>query len=379
MRTVSTDEAYSPKRYSRIEFLASAAALAGGVIVGGCGSSSTSGSSSTASAAAQSHSGARRIGLPQLESLDFFTQFWADMKAAAQKGDEFTIINANGDQGVMITDTQSMIAQGFNALMINGETASGWDPVLKTGLAKKMVIMNHSAFPLTNVTQNIIVAHYAAGYQTGLAAAKWITKKTGTVEIATIGARSDPYISTRATGFTAAIKAAAPNGKVVANLANDNITPESAANLTQDALQNHPQLAVIFGLTDPVAQGAIVALTAAHKTDRSQFFLCNVDGQPVVLQEMLKPTALQATASMYYRYSATQSQRDIDAVLNGKSVAPTRYLYPRMVTPANVHEALAELNSPLSPANAGLYKTLMKYSSTRLNASSKPAQTVNPS
>jgi ribose transport system substrate-binding protein len=318
-----------------------------------------------------------RIALTEPVSLTFFDEFFHDIRLAASKDDSFTIINGNGDQGVLITDVQSAIALGFNGILINGITASGWG-VLQSALDKHIVVTNHSAFPLTYVSQNIIVAHYAAGYMVGQLAAKWVSSKKGTIEVATVGARSDPYIATRGIAFVDALTKYAPNAKVVTRLSSDNITAETAASLVADALEAFPGISAMFALTDPACQGAIVALKEAGRTNKKEFLLCEVDGASNILEAMLQDTALQISASMYYAYSAVQEQWDMEKLLHGEKVPPTRYLLPRMVTPSTVNQALNELNNPLSPANAHLYKSLMIYSNTPLVTGAPPSHSFRP-
>jgi ribose transport system substrate-binding protein len=208
----------------------------------------------------------------------------------------------------------------------------------------------------------VVLDQHASGYEVGRLAAKWINDKFGgKAEVAYLSNRADPQLQLRSQGEKDAIKELAPNATVVGEVEANTIElgSKGAANL----LQAHPDLKVLLAFSDDGGLGAYQALTEAGKKDPNQFFLGSADGTQLAFEKIAEGGIYQCTWSYLFPFSAVQWMRDMEKVLRGEKVPPTRTQLGRIVTKDNLQEVQLMVKDPLAPEVQKFYSdpNVMRY------------------
>ena len=128
-------------------------------------------------------------------------------------------------------------------------------------------------------------------YNGGAKIADWVNEKTGGEAVVAIieGLPSD-YTTQRMGGFVDRCAEAYPDITVVASQPGDWVR-EKGMNAAMDMIQAHPEISVIYGLSDEMALGAVQACKQLNRTD----IICvGLDGNPNAF-ESVKAGELTAT------------------------------------------------------------------------------------
>ena len=166
---------------------------------------------------------------------------------------------SEGDQLGQLSIAETMIEQGYKALLFSPQTDANLMPAMEAATAK--------GIPVINVNDAVIptVAHYVGNVQkdNGVRVAKWfIEHKPQGGKVAVIQGQPGVFAAgQRTAGFTETI-AADPKFSVVASVP-ANWSREMAFNATQTILQQHPDLVGIYANNDGMALGVVEAVKAA--------------------------------------------------------------------------------------------------------------------
>jgi ribose transport system substrate-binding protein len=185
---------------------------------------------------------------------------------------------------------EDLITQKVDGIMvcaINQEAIS-------TGVRKA----NDAGIPVvffnTNVDLRNAVVYAISGYDQyngGGKLADWVNKKTnGNAKVAIIEGLPSDYTTLRMGGFVDRCKEKYPGIQLVASQAGD-WEREKGMNAATNMLQAHPEVTVIYGLSDEMALGAYQAKKQASRDD---IIVIGLDGNPNAL-ESVKNGELDAT------------------------------------------------------------------------------------
>ena len=132
--------------------------------------------------------------------------------------------------------------------------------------------------------------------------------------------------------------------------------PDKSAAAAQDLLNAHPEINMLFCYNDDTAAAVATALAQQGISDPTQFWIGGVDGNNSALKNIASGTSTeQATAAFLFGYSAAALQSDVEKILSGQSVPPTRALL-QLATNANVETIMAQSNGALDPQYRSLYR-----------------------
>jgi D-allose transport system substrate-binding protein len=137
----------------------------------------------------------------------------------------------------------------------------------------------------------------------------------------------------RARGFANELKTAAPGLAIVASLPGD-WDRQKAANITNDTLQRHPDLAAIFCANDGMALGAVEAARAAGK---DKLIVVGVDGNSDAVKSILAGRLNASVAQLPYLVGK-QAVETMKKVLAGEKAPEFTYV-PTLVLTKEVLEA----------------------------------------
>jgi ribose transport system substrate-binding protein len=128
-------------------------------------------------------------------------------------------------------------------------------------------------------------------YNGGGKIADWVNAQTnGQAKVAIIEGLPSDYTTQRMGGFIDRCKEAYPGIEVVATQPGDWVR-ELGMNAAMDMLQAHPEITVIYGLSDEMALGAVQAI---KQLGRDDIIVVGLDGNPNAF-ESVKAGELTAT------------------------------------------------------------------------------------
>jgi len=308
---------------------------------------------------------AKRVGISLQIGVEILYEFVNDMKVEAEKPENkihLVTVNADGDSIKQYSDIEGFIAQRYDGIFIFATEPDGLIEMVADARRNGIVMMNHSATPVTGCTQNVVLQQYETGYQLGQHAAEWVHKNfSGQVEVGVLSNRTDRFLQRRTDGVIAGLKETAPDAKIVGEVEAHTVQlgTDGAANL----LQAHPAIKMLLSFSDDAGFGAYTAATEAGHTDPDKFYVGSLDGTQLVCEKITEGGIYHATWSYLFPYSATQWMRDMITCLRGKTVPPSRVVTGRLVHQENIEQFEKMIRNPQAPENQHLYDdpTVMHY------------------
>lgn len=192
-------------------------------------------------------------------------------KNAAQKYGvtvEYQAAANEDDQLGQLSIAETMIAQGFNGLLVSPQTDINLEPALQTATNKQIPVVNVNDAVMPNAP------HYVGNVQkdNGVRVAKWFIQnrpqggKLAVIEgqpgVYAAGQRTRGFKETIATHDTFTIVASVPA----------NWSREQAYNAASTILQQHPDLVGFYANNDTMALGVVEAVRAQNKADQVAVF-----------------------------------------------------------------------------------------------------------
>ena len=171
-----------------------------------------------------------------------------------------------GDQLGQLSIAETLITQGFNALLLSPQTDANLLPAYEAAIAQGV--------PVLNVNDAVIplVANYVGNVQkdNGVRVAQWFIDNTSGGKVAVIEGQPGVFAAgQRTAGFTETAEAGGLD--VVASVP-ANWSREQAFNAAATILQQHPDLIGFYANNDGMALGVMEAVKAAGKQDQTAVF-----------------------------------------------------------------------------------------------------------
>lgn len=172
------------------------------------------------------------------------------------------------DQLGQLSIAETLIAQGFNALLVSPQTDANLQPAYETAKKKGVVVVNVNDAVMPNA------AYYVGNVQkdNGVRVAKWfIEHHPEGGKVAVIEGQPGVYAAGQRTkGFKETIEAAGKFNLVASVPAN--WSREKAFNAASTILQQHPDLVGFYANNDGMALGVVEAVRSQKKSDQVAVF-----------------------------------------------------------------------------------------------------------
>lgn len=258
---------------------------------GGGGTTQTSSASAKSESASVSTSSDSQTTDNSDIRLCFLAQanntFWAALTEnavakAKELGVQMDTFNANNEVNEQITQLESAISSGYDAIIIGAVDSAGLKETCKQTLDAGIPLVTCN-LKVDDETYDVYVGSedYDAGYIMG----EWIAEKTGGK--CKVGLLYVPIGCSAEIGRTAGLKAALfdkyEDAVIVAEDDGQAMIDEGMR-ITEDWLQAHPEIEVIAAENDQMALGALQACKAAGRDD---IIICGVDADPEAVQAVV--------------------------------------------------------------------------------------------
>ena len=194
------------------------------------------------------------------------------------------------DYATQTSMMEDLITQGVKGIAVCGINLEALKPAIKKA--------NEAGIPVVmfnTITELDGVDVYAYSgynqYNGGGKIADWVNEKmNGEANVAIIEGLPTDYTTQRMGGFVDKCKEAYPGIEVVATQPGDWVR-EKGMNAAMDMIQAHPEINVIYGLSDEMALGAV---QACKQLNREDIICVGLDGNPNAF-ESVKAGELTAT------------------------------------------------------------------------------------
>ncbi|MEV7866560.1 sugar ABC transporter substrate-binding protein [Streptomyces sp. NPDC088124] len=249
---------------------------------------------------------------------DFFNQIKTSVEAEAKKkGVKVIVADARGDAATQVNQIQDFISRQVSAIVYipAGATAAGV-PV-KAAERAKIPVITVDRNPADAPGKSFIATDSVAAAKT---LGEWVIKqKDGKGQLAVLQGQigTTPQVD-RQKGFGQAL-AEAPGIKVVSQQPAD-WAQDKAYTVSQDMLQAHPGIDILWGQADAMALGAAQAVKSA---DGKKRLIVGFDGDVAGLKAVRNGT-IDATMVQQTQKMGRMSVDTALDVINGKKVPATQ-------------------------------------------------------
>jgi ribose transport system substrate-binding protein len=282
---------------------------------------------------------ARKIGLAVANlQANFFNQIKQSVEAYGQsKGLTVITVDARGDAATQVSQIQDLIAQNIDALI--------YIPAGATAAAVPVKAARAANIPVINVDR---VAEGAPGdtfiATDSVASASEVCRHLATLAggkgelIVLHGQKGTTPEVDRTKGCAEGIKAF-PGVTLVGELWSEGWHQDEGFTLTQDLLQTHSGINLIFGQADALALGAAQAVKVAHPAQR--VWIGGFDGDTAALTA-IRDGVFDVTATQQTQKMGRMAVDAAIALVKGEHVPPTQMLSATLTTKENVTPFIAE-------------------------------------
>ncbi len=264
----------------------------------------------------------------------FFVGLQKGVKDGAKEyGFELKETNANGDAGVQFNQTQDLITQDVDALILV--------PIDSKAIVPAVQAANNANIPVFTLdrgsdggklasqieTNNVKAGEDGANYIVDLLKERYGKPRGNVVDLQ--GLVGTTAATDRETGFQKVMKKY-PDIEIVANQPAD-FDQEKALNVTTNILQANEQVDAIFGAKDDNTVGAIRAIDSAGRykppSSDEHIYIVGIDGTAQALQA-IRNDRQTATVSQNPIKMAETAMKFIDQQLNEDKTPPKQFFYP---------------------------------------------------
>jgi ribose transport system substrate-binding protein len=248
------------------------------------------------------------------------------------KGDKLITFDGQLNITKQISDIEDMIQQGCDLIFLNPVDWKGIKPALDQAQKANVpvIVIDTPVFDDDLVVSTIASDNYKAGVLCGESAVK---KMNGKASVAIIEMSVDKSAQDRSDGFKE-VMSKNPGMKIVA-IQDGNGAEDKGLEITENMMQSHPEINILFGINDPTAIGAIAALESAGKI--KDVAVLGVDGSDDA-KKLIKEGKMYATAAQFPKEIGKVSAEKAYEYLSGSEIEHDIPVKVELIDPSNVDE-----------------------------------------
>ena len=216
-------------------------------------------------------------------------------------GDEVTTLDGQLDINTLNKCVEDLIAQQVDAIIIEGLDTEAHIAVIKEANEAGIIcVQSDNWCKDESITIGQAASdNFQAGYECGLDA---VEKLNGSGKVIVLENPASPAAVDRVSGF---IKAAQEGGLEIA-AQQTALGVEAGSKVTEDLLQAHPDVNLVFANHDPAAMGALAALKSADLAGKVLVY--GVDGNQENLEQIKAGLIAGTAAQDPFTMGATSAQ-----------------------------------------------------------------------
>lgn len=233
------------------------------------------------------------------------------------------IASADNDLNKQFQQIDDFIAAGAQIIVLNAADSAGIAPAVRRAKEAGVIVIASDVTAEGGVDATMTSDNYQAGYIVAKYIAERLNGKGNVVAIT-----GDPVSATldRKKGFDDAMSEY-PNINVLSDTQNGKGRRELSMVLMSDLLTAFPNIDAVWGVNDPTALGAELAIKQARR--ENEMFVVGVDGSPDAVQSMKQPDSIfAATAAQDPWYMAYHAVEVGWEIMNGNPPEQKTELIP---------------------------------------------------
>jgi ribose transport system substrate-binding protein len=250
--------------------------------------------------------------------------------------------SADNDLGKQCQQIDDCIAAGVQIIVLNACDSEGIAPAVKRAKKAGVAVIASDVAAAGGVDATMTSDNFEAGAMV----ARYIVERLegkGSV-VAIVG---DPVSACldRKKGFDA-VMARAPGIQVLSDAQNGRGRRDLSMELMIDLLTSQPKIDAVWGVNDPTALGAMLAIRQAKR--EKQMFVVGVDGSPDAAKAMGEPGSIFAASAAQDPYYMAYHAVEVGwQCLNGKPPQkPTEIIPVKLITQKEVKEGYSGWTMP---------------------------------
>lgn len=211
---------------------------------------------------------------------------------ANEVGADLTVLDPKQDLATQVSMIENLITSKVDAILLSPIDANGVLDVVEKAQAAGIPVLGMNT-PIENAWANYTLNEYEYGYNGGKLAAEWINEFLAgeeTVEVALLVAPHRAQLIERENGLRDGIIENAPNAKIVAEQAGNDVS--LGADAAETFFINYPGLRVIAAVNDAGALGALEIVNQKQDVDKTTFYLGGLDATTEALEKMELPDSV---------------------------------------------------------------------------------------
>ena len=279
---------------------------------------------------------------------EMFSTFWEACwygfeKQAKEYGWEATLLDPQGDLELQISQLQSQVTKGVDAI--------GVAPIENEAIGPALTTVNEAGVPVFCVDRRgegeVVSTLETDNVKAGEAMAEQLVKDYGEdVDVLIIqGVLSDTPTLDRTQGVKNVLEKY-ENITIVGEPSAGEYSNEAALATTKNFLETNPDLDVIFTCTDALVPGIVAALKEAGKTgkvgEENHVGIYSVDGAGEVLK-LIEDGTVDGTFSQYPIQFGIDTVKSMKTYLDGGKVEEKVYYNGDVVTDENIDKLHGDL------------------------------------
>lgn len=216
------------------------------------------------------------------------------------------------DYATQTSMMEDLITQGVKGIAVCGINLDALIPAIQKANDAGVPVVEFNTITLLEGADVYAYSGYDQ-YKGGAKIADWVAEHTeGDVKAAIIEGLPSDFTTQRMGGFVDRCAEAYPNIEVVATQPGDWVR-EKGMNAAMDMIQAHPEISVIYGLSDEMALGAV---QACKQLNREDIICIGLDGNPNAF-ESVKAGELTATLDCGPVAIGANAIKALDDAING--------------------------------------------------------------
>ena len=229
------------------------------------------------------------MSIPQLANPYFVSVMNGVQAKCDELGYKLTVVDAGYDVAKQVSDFENFGNQGVDCVIACPIDSNALIPVVDQ-LKEKGIIVISFAQIIDNANAIFTLDEYTYGVCIGENAAKWINEKLGgKAQVLIISQDNVEAVVARGNGIQDTIEKLCPDAEIVARQAGDN--PTKGMEITENIMQQYPDLKVITGNNDSGPLGAYEAVLGMGKASED-FYIGGGDATPEAIAKMKEENSI---------------------------------------------------------------------------------------